>query len=66
MDVGGTLVGLHRFEIADVPKDRILARDAVRPQQVAGAAGDLDRHLRVDALAHRDVAEMQLTLVFQA
>src|SRR6266851_3961290 len=44
VDVVGSFISLNCFQIAQMPHDRILVRNPVRPQQVAAQARAVERH----------------------
>ena len=48
-----------------MPDDRILVRDAVGAEEVAGQAGGLQGDVDVVHLAHRDVMRFQFALILQ-
>ena len=65
VDVVRAFVRLHRLEIAHVPEDRVFVDDPVGSQQVSGPAGNLEGHLSVVALDHRDVRMVKPPVVLE-
>ena len=63
VDVGGALVGDDRLEVVHVPDHRVLERDAVGAEHLAGGARDLERGVDVAELAHADVLGPQPPVV---
>src|ERR1039457_6242249 len=65
VNVVGSLIRLHRFQVAHVPHDRIFVRDPVGAQQVAAQPRAFERHPDVVPLQHRNVRRVELPLVLQ-
>src|SRR5258705_4439320 len=66
MDVVRPLVGVHRFEICEMPHRLILGQDAVRAQQASCFTRDIGRHAHVIALGERDLLLRRFAVVLQA
>src|SRR6266566_5580815 len=50
VDVVRPLVGVHRFEVCEVPHRLVLGQDTVRAEEAPGLARDIGRHVHVVTL----------------
>ena len=65
VDVVGSFIGLHRFEIAHVAHDGIFVHNAVCAQQIAAEAGAFESDGDIVALQHGDVSSLHFAGVLQ-
>src|SRR5882762_1072713 len=55
VDVVRPLVGVHRFEVCEVPHRLVLGQDTVRAEQAPCLPGDIGGYAHVIALGERDL-----------
>src|SRR6266540_608577 len=65
VDVVRPLVGVHRFEVCEMPHRLILRQNSVRAEQAAGLAGDVGGHAHVVALGEADLLGRGFAVVLE-